>query len=126
LGGFFLQEEDRDADSDPNTSEGVFVYAINATVTVETGDLVCVAGNVAEYKGLTEIKNVTEIDVCESVALPSAVSITLPIDSENALESAEGMRVLLPQKLTVTDTYGLGRYGEITLSNGRLFQSHFA
>jgi len=121
LGGFFLQEEDRDADSDPNTSEGVFVYATNATVNVERGDLVCVTGTVTEYEGLTEIKNVTEIDVCESVALPTAVSITLPIKSESALESAEGMRVLLPQKLTVTDTYGLGRYGEITLSNGRLF-----
>ncbi|MEA3239230.1 MAG: ExeM/NucH family extracellular endonuclease [Candidatus Bipolaricaulota bacterium] len=121
LGGFFLQEEDRDADSDPNTSEGIFVYATNATVNVEMGDLVCITGTVTEYKGLTEIKSVTEIKVCGPIGLPSSVSITLPVASQNAWECVEGMRVVFPQKLTVTDTYGLGRYGEITLSNGRQF-----
>jgi predicted extracellular nuclease len=121
LGGFFLQEEDRDADSDPDTSEGIFVYATTSTTNVEMGNLVCLTGTVTEYKGLTEIKNVTEIEVCGSTDLPSSVSITLPVRSDVALKQAEGMRVVLPQKLTVTDTYGLGCYGEITLSNGRLF-----
>lgn len=121
LGGFFLQEEDHDADSDPDTSEGIFVYATTSTTNVEMGDLVCLTGTVTEYKGLTEIKNVTEIEVCGSTDLPSSVSITLPVRSDVALEQAEGMRVVLLQKLTVTDTYGLGRYGEITLSNGRRF-----
>jgi predicted extracellular nuclease len=41
--------------------------------------------------------------------------------SQDAWERVEGMLVVLPQELTVTDTYGLGRYGEVTLSNGRLF-----
>ncbi len=121
LGGFFLQEEDRDADSDPHTSEGIFVYATNATIDAEMGDLVCVTGAVTEYNDLTEIKSVTQIAVCGTVDLPSAVSISLPVDSESALERVEGMRVVFPQSLTVTDTYSLGRYGEITLSNGRLF-----
>ena len=26
LSGFFLQEEDADADADPNTSEGIFIF----------------------------------------------------------------------------------------------------
>ncbi len=121
LGGFFLQEEDRDADSNPNTSEGIFVHAMNATANIEMGELVCLTGTVAEDKGLTEIKSVTKITVCGMVDLPSAVSITLPVDSQDAWEHVEGMRVVFPRKLTVTDTYGLGRYGEVMLANGRLF-----
>ncbi len=121
LGGFFLQEEDRDADSNPNTSEGIFVHVTAGSANVETGELVCLSGTVAEYKGLTEIKNVTKTTVCGKADLPSAVSITLPVASRDAWEHVEGMRVVFPQDLTVTGTYGLGRYGEITLSNGRLF-----
>ncbi|MCP6280603.1 hypothetical protein NL459_28675, partial [Klebsiella pneumoniae] len=37
--GFFVQDEDRDADQDPATSEGVFVYAPGAT-DVALGDRV--------------------------------------------------------------------------------------
>jgi len=120
LGGFFLQEEDRDVDSDPNTSEGIFVYARDAATNVMVGDLVTVTGTITEYESMTEIKSITKTTICGTVDVPSAVSITLPI-SDAALERVEGMRVTLPQKLTVADTYGLGRYGEITLSNGRLF-----
>ncbi|MCD6136711.1 ExeM/NucH family extracellular endonuclease [Candidatus Bipolaricaulota bacterium] len=121
LGGFFLQEEDRDADSDPNTSEGIFIYGGDPSANLTVGDLVCVTGTISEYKGLTEIKNVTKTTICGSADLPSAISVTLPVSSQDAWESVEGMRVVLPQKLTVTDTYGLGRYGEVVLSNGRLF-----
>jgi predicted extracellular nuclease len=32
------------------------------------------------------------------------------------------MRVVLPQQLTVTETFELGRYGQVLLSNGRLMQ----
>src|SRR5690606_27555909 len=34
----------------------------------------------------------------------------------------EGMRVELPQTLTVNETYQLGRYGQVLLANGRLAQ----
>ncbi len=121
LNGFFLQEEDRDADSDPNTSEGIFVYDRNNPVDVRLGDLVCVTGTVAEYKGLTEIKDVTQVTVRGRAPLPSAAQVTLPLANEDALESVEGMRVFFPQRLTVTDVYNLGRYGEVTLSSHRLF-----
>ena len=60
LGGFFLQEEDRDADSDPNTSEGIFIYGSDPSADFTVGDLVCVTGTISEYKGLTEIKSVTK------------------------------------------------------------------
>ena len=40
LGGFFIQEEDTDADSDPATSEGVFVHDNGFGVDVSEGDVV--------------------------------------------------------------------------------------
>jgi len=119
LGGYFVQEEDRDADDDPSTSEGIFVYQPEAAVAV--GDLVCVTGRVAEYKGLTELKDVLEITPCGRRGLPSPVEVALPFSADRWLERVEGMLVYFPQELTVTDTYSLGRYGEVTLSNGRLY-----
>lgn len=120
LNGFFVQEEDRDADSDPATSEGIFVYDPKTTADVQIGDLVCVTGTVAEYKGLTELKDVTQLAVTGRAPLPSAARVSLPLRSEDSLEALEGMRVFFPQRLTVTDVYSLGRYGEVTLSSHRL------
>jgi len=120
LSGYFVQEEDRDADSDPETSEGIFVYDPDGSSDVDVGELVCVTGKVSEYKGLTELKDVSDVLVCGKGELPSPVEVTLPFPDDGWLERVEGMRVYFPQELTVTDTYSLGRYGEVTLSNGRL------
>lgn len=47
----------------------------------------------------------------------------LPLASADALERYEGMLVRLPQKLTVTEHYLLGRFGQVTVSSGgRLMQ----
>ena len=125
LSGFFIQEEDADSDADPLTSEGLFVYDADFGVDVEVGDRVSVAGNVAEYNNLTEISSVTGITVLDdSQPLPVASEVNLPIPDADTdplyLESVEGMRVTVPQTLTVSETYNLGRYGELLLSNGRL------
>jgi uncharacterized protein len=46
--GFFVQEEDSDADSDSATSEGIFVFdGTNPAVAVSAGDLVRVVGTVS-------------------------------------------------------------------------------
>ncbi len=121
LNGFFLQEEDQDADSDPATSEGIFVYDPGDPVDVRLGDRVCVTGTVAEYKGLTELKDVTSVTVRGRASLPHAARVSLPMPDEDAFEPVEGMRVFFSQRLTVTDVYNLGRYGEVTLSSHRLF-----
>ena len=55
LSGFFLQEEDADADADPNTSEGVFVYCGACPTAVAEGQRVRASGTVSEFFGLTEI-----------------------------------------------------------------------
>jgi predicted extracellular nuclease len=125
LSGFFLQEEDADADADPATSEGIFVF--NGT-TVAVGDRVRVAGTVAEFTSsgitVTELTTVTGvITISTGNTLPTPATVTLPVAAVTDLERYEGMRVAFTQTLTVTNTFDLGHFGEVTLSaNGRLIQ----
>ncbi len=117
LRGFFVQE--KDADADERTSEGIFVYDSRARVRM--GDWVRVTGKIAEYHGLTEIKSVRNVKVIKNgVPLPPPATVRLPFQNANYPERFEGMRVVLAQTLTVSDTFGLGRYGQVTLSEGRL------
>ena len=48
------------------------------------------------------------------------IDVTLPVADARAWSAYEGMLVRLPQTLTVSETYELGRYGSLLLSNGRL------
>ena len=120
LSGYFLQEEDAQVDADPNTSEGIFVFdGQNPATNVAMGDKVRVTGTVDEFNTLTEITSVSNTEVCSSAnTLPTAAPITLPVTILTDYEKYEGMRVTFPQELTVTDTFTLGRYGEILLSEG--------
>ncbi|MCB8922543.1 MAG: ExeM/NucH family extracellular endonuclease [Ardenticatenaceae bacterium] len=124
INGFFVQEEDAEADADPQTSEGIFVYEGSNSVDVAMGDEVQVTGTIDEYYTLTELTTVTDVHVCSSGnAMPTAGSITLPLAATNALEQYEGMRVTTAQTWTVTNSYFLGRGGALTLSyNDRLMQ----
>jgi uncharacterized protein len=119
LGGFFLQEEDADSDSNANTSEGIYIVS---TTPVSVGDRVRVSGAVAETFQLTQLSNTT-VTVCASnQTLPTPASISLPVSSLDTFEAIEGMSVAITQTLTVNETYQLGRYGQILLANGRLQQ----
>lgn len=120
LKGFFVQEEDTDIDTDPNTSEGIFVYS---TIAVDLGDRVRVTGTVDEYYNLTEITSVSDVTVMNQGILPSPAIIQLPLNDPDDLEAYEGMYVKLPQTLYVTEHYNLGRGGYVYLSaNDRLDQ----
>lgn len=119
LGGFFIQEEDADADGNSNTSEGIYIAS---TTPVAVGDRVRVTGTVAETFELTQLGNST-VSVCASnQTLPTPASISLPVASLNAFENIEGMAVAVAQTLTVNETYQLGRFGQVLLANGRLQQ----
>jgi predicted extracellular nuclease len=121
LGGFFLQEEDIDADTDVTTSEGIFVYDYGF-MDVNVGDVVRVMGNVTEYYDLTELNYVSNMLVCGSGGV-TAATVTLPVADTANWEWYEGMLVHIPQTLYVTDNYSQGRYGEVGLSvNDRLDQ----
>ncbi|MBN2048446.1 MAG: hypothetical protein JW750_11430, partial [Anaerolineaceae bacterium] len=121
LGGFFLQEEVSDQDSDPLTSEGIYVY--NYSNAVSVGDVVRVTAEATEYYGLTELRYPTQFEVCASGAeLPPATTVTLPVSSLDMWEPYEGMLLTIQQTLYVSDNYSLGRYGELALSvNDRLW-----
>lgn len=116
--GFFIQ--DATSDGDPTTSDGVFVY--DSSDVVSPGDLVQLSAKVSEFKGLTELDSVSNLTVCGGGQSITPTSITLPVTSEGDLEAYEGMLVTFSQTLTVSETYNLGRYGELLLSSGgRLF-----
>lgn len=123
MGGFFVQEEDADADADPLTSEGLFIF--NSAVNVNVGDKVRITGTVIEFSSsgitLTEISPASSITVLSSGnTLPTAAVLDLPVATVASLEAFEGMRVTVPETLTVTDTGtdtdGLQRFGEVLLA----------
>lgn len=118
LNGFFIQ--DAFGDGNAATSDGILVYAPSST-DVQVGDFVEISGTVDEYYDMTEITNVSNISIIGSGNIaPTAVN--LPFANANTLEQFEGMLVELPQSLTVSEHYNLGRYGQVTLSDGRLWQ----
>lgn len=122
LQGFFVQEEDDQTDGDPQTSEGIFVYDAGVDLDVAVGDVVRVQGTVAEFFGLTELNDVTNLAICASNGTATAVPLTLPISDLDTWETLEGMLLNIPQTLTVVETYNLGRYGELGVAgDGRLF-----
>jgi predicted extracellular nuclease len=120
MSGFFIQEEDTDADADPLTSEGLFVY--HSSDDVNVGDLVRIAAQADEYYSLTQINNVQDLVICSTNnTLPSVAIVTLPTPELDSFEAVEGMQVQFNDSLTVNEVYNLGRYGEFLASNGRRF-----
>jgi predicted extracellular nuclease len=119
LNGFFMQ--DPDGDSNEQTSDGIFVFA-PSSLDISVGDRVRVKGIVAEYYELTEISSVSSLLFCETSLPVEPVPVDLSVTAANDLEIYEGMLVTIPEALTVTEHYELGRYGELSLSaNGRLY-----
>jgi predicted extracellular nuclease len=134
--GFFLQEEAGDDDGNAATSEGIFVYyggRLPAGLGEgSVGDTVQVTGQVDEFNGLTEITNLsryrTIVDTASAV-LPEPVIVSLPVSSLVDWESVEGMRVTVRSAtgggaLVVTDTFDLGRYGQVTLTSDELLEQY--
>jgi len=122
LRGFFLQQNDSQADADPATSEGIFVFDNGSGPDVVVGDLVRVRGLVAEFFGLTELTNVEGVLNCDTTSTVTTAQLTLPIASTNDLEAIEGMAITSPQTLYITEFFNFGRFGEVTLSSTRQFQ----
>ncbi|GGJ41700.1 ExeM/NucH family extracellular endonuclease [Deinococcus roseus] len=126
LKGFYLQ--DIPGDGDTSTSDGIFVYTntLTASNDVKVGDYVQLTGLVKEFKSstltLTELDSVTGLSICGTTSVPAATPVALPVAATTDLEKHEGMLITFSGPLTVTEVYGLGRYGELSLSaGGRLF-----
>ncbi len=126
LGGFFLQEEDGQADGDPNTSEGIFVFDGTFGVSVAVGDVVRVRGTAVEFAtgtaSLTELTSVRNVRVCDAARSVTPAVVTLPVADLADWERYEGMLVTIPHSLVVTEVFNLGRFGELSLAAQRLPQ----
>ncbi|MEU1025759.1 endonuclease/exonuclease/phosphatase family protein [Streptomyces sp. NPDC005904] len=116
--GFWLQSAQ--ADADPATSEGVFVFTGSAPLTVKPGDAVRVSGTVGEYvpggtgsgnQSLTQITKPTVAVESSGNALPAPVRIdarAVPARYAPAGDPAQGSSVNgLPLK---PRTYALDLY----------------
>lgn len=130
LTGFFVQEENTDADADPTTSEGIFIYDNSNLFTGNVGNLVRITGTVAEYtsgsSSSTQLSSLTNVTVISTDnTLPTAATVQIPVTNVSDLERFEGMLVNVSSTsgdLVVTETYRLGQYGQITLADSRLQQ----
>ena len=135
LQGFFLQEEDADADADPATSEGIFVYCSSCPVPVQVGDQVRVTGTASEYFGMSQLEATTpdavEVLMSSGSLLPTPASPSLPVPGvptddlaladaaiNGYFEPFEGMLVQFDDELTVAEYFELARYGQLVLAAG--------
>ncbi|WP_323101516.1 ExeM/NucH family extracellular endonuclease [Intrasporangium sp. YIM S08009] len=120
LRGFFLQ--DPVGDDDPATSDGIFVFEGSNANAVKLGDLVTVTGTAAENQGQSQI-SVGTVTVCASDQTVAPTDVAFPVADDTTLERYEGMLVRVPQPMSVTEHFQLGRFGQVTLSaDGRLAQ----
>ncbi|HKP10960.1 MAG TPA: ExeM/NucH family extracellular endonuclease, partial [Blastocatellia bacterium] len=125
LQGFFLQEEDADADADPATSEGIFVFCNTCPTPVAEGQRVRATGVVSEFNNMTEITasaggSVVITDAGNHLAEVTPAVISLPVvgDIDAFYESREGMLVTFADTLTVSEYFQLARFGQIELYQG--------
>ena len=133
LRGFYLQEPDATWDSDPATSEGIFVFESATGTPVNVGDRVRVRGTVSEYTssgsflGVTQTSSLTELggiaaeNVCSTGNAFTTTTITLPVSALTDWERYEGMAVQFTQQLKVTGNYSLGTQGWVDLAPTVLF-----
>ncbi|MGH8026547.1 MAG: Calx-beta domain-containing protein, partial [Pseudoxanthomonas sp.] len=118
--GFFLQTSDAEADADPATSQGVYVFtSIAPPAAAAVGNRVRVSGTVIEYVPSTDPNQLplTEIGGSPSVALlstdnplpvpvPLTTSLPSPSGALDQLERLEGMRVTAASLTVVAPTQG--------------------
>ncbi|MGH1489940.1 MAG: ExeM/NucH family extracellular endonuclease [Acidimicrobiales bacterium] len=125
LDGFFIQEEDAQADADPATSEAVFVFCrfgAGCPSGLAVGDMVTVTGEVTEFNGMSQIDTGSGSIVIDGSGndLPAATVVNLPAagstEAEATFENIEGMIVTIAGKLIASEYFNLGRYGEIVLT----------
>ncbi|GAA2480132.1 ExeM/NucH family extracellular endonuclease [Terrabacter carboxydivorans] len=114
LRGFFIQ--DPEGDGNPATSDGIFVFEGSNADSVKLGDLVTVTGNAGENQGQTQV-SASSVTVCGTGSV-APTEVSFPVTSGTALERYEGMLVKLPQTMSVTEHFQLGRFGQVTLSQG--------
>lgn len=132
--GFFFQTPDGAIDSDPATSQALFVFtsAAGLPATATVGTLVEVTGTVAEYipaadpaqLPLTQLTNSTTTVVAVEQPLPAPIVLTAADFASTALDSLEryeNMRVAMPGAVVVAPTRGNINENNSTATSNGLF-----
>ncbi|OFK95294.1 nuclease [Corynebacterium sp. HMSC068H04] len=117
LNGFTIQTPGTGQTAPTEASEAVFVYTGGTGFYPEIGDSVEVTGTVDEYFGQTQIA-LSDGSTLDD-ALPAVTPLTIDAlpEGDEEREKLESM-LLKPGVHTVTDNYGLNRYGELGLAPG--------
>lgn len=117
LNGFTIQTPGTGETAPAEASEAVFVYTGGTGFYPKIGDSVEVTGSVDEYYGQTQIALAqgSVLDTALDPVTPLAIDALPEGDEER--EKLESM-LLKPGVHTVTDNYGLNRYGELGLAPG--------
>ena len=109
--GFFIQNTAATADSDPTTSDGLFVFMSTSGAisgyTPQVGDEIILSGKVSEYYNMTElVAPFSSVQVINSEADGEIVPVVAnpPVSLADAncyWERLQGMRVQVPQNSIV-------------------------
>ncbi len=134
--GFYLQTPDADADKDPKTSEGIYVFGSESVDAVSIGYLVQVDGTVSEYVpkneaayfSITELTRPTVKVISKDNPLPAPIVLTSaeldPKGKLDQMERFEGMRVWADIVVVVpTGGYPPNAKTGLSTSNGVFFAS---
>jgi len=132
--GLFIQTDDADVDSDPNTSEGIFVFTSSAApATATIGTRLAVQGTVSEFvpSGDPNSPPTTEITspafglISTGNPLPAPVVLTSadtnPAGAIEQLERFEGMRVQVNSLTTISPTSGTTNEANATGATNGIF-----
>lgn len=129
--GFFIQTPDGRIDSDPATSEGIFVFTSSTPpLAASVGNEVVVVGTVVEFipsadpnsPSVTELISPSVLLLSTGNPLPVPIVLNasdLQVNSPNNLERIEGMRVQINSITCIAPTSGVITEASATaISNG--------
>lgn len=125
LGGFFLQSAVGAEDSDPTTSEGLFVaYGRDQEPRPRRGDRLIVHGTVAELgQGESTLTALTDVRLQALGRGQARTEVLTTAPASGEWERYEGMQIEIGVPLTLSGNAGLLRFGELLASfDGRLRQ----
>lgn len=117
LNGFTIQTPGTGQTAPTEASEAVFVYTGGTGFYPAIGDSVEVTGTVDEYFGQTQIALSAGSTLDDALPAVTPLAIDALPEGDEEREKLESM-LLKPGVHTVTDNYGLNRYGELGLAPG--------
>ncbi|MDQ3396509.1 MAG: ExeM/NucH family extracellular endonuclease, partial [Deinococcota bacterium] len=121
LRGFFVQDIAGEGfQGSPVVSDGIFAFTpsgAGATATFEPGNLIRFDARVSPFQGAQQVGFVENIVLCDESVSVTPVALELPLEPSERLAYV-GMLTTLPQRLTVTENFLLGRFGMMTVAEG--------